>query len=209
MQVEAVGGGFLTAHPAAVYCHDGAGDVVAGGRAEKKSCAGEIFGLTPACGGDAFEDLAIASLIGLKGLCVGRGEVSGGDGVDLNPFGSPLVGESLGELGDSAFAGGVGWDADAALKAEERSARKAAVLSPMVAAVSVAARRLPWQATVAPACASATAMAAPRPLAEPVTRATLLSRRKLSRMFAVEVGITANLRGGLSSGKCELCLSRD
>ena len=39
----------------------------------------------------------------------------------------------------------------------------------MAAAVDVAARRLPWQATVAPAWARAMAMAAPRPEAEPVT----------------------------------------
>ena len=52
----------------------------------------------------------------------------------------------------------------------------------MAAAVSVAARRLPWTATVAPACESAVAMAAPRPVAAPVTRAILLSRRKRSRI---------------------------
>src|SRR6187402_1890082 len=71
---------------------------------------------------------------------------------------------------------------------EERSAEKAADLEPVAeiaAAVSVAGRRLPWQATDAPACASAVAMAAPRPEAEPVTRATLPSRRKVSRTFVM------------------------
>jgi hypothetical protein len=55
----------------------------------------------------------------LQGFGVGGGEVAGGDGVDLDSLGGPLVGEGLGELGDSAFAGGVGGDANASLKAEE------------------------------------------------------------------------------------------
>jgi hypothetical protein len=109
----------LSAHPAAVHGEDSAGDVVAGGRAEVESGAGDVFGLAPACGGNALEDLAVAGLIGLEGFGVGGGEVAGCDGVDLDAFGSPLVGEGLGELGYSAFAGGVGGNSDAALKAQE------------------------------------------------------------------------------------------
>jgi len=75
--------------------------------------------LAPAGGGDAFEDLAVAGFVGLQGFGVGGGEVAGGDGVDLDVFGGPLVGEGLGELGDAAFGGCVGGDADAALEAEE------------------------------------------------------------------------------------------
>ena len=109
----------LAAHPAAVYGEDGSGDVVAGGGAEEEGGSGEVLGLAPAGGGDAFEDLAVAGLVGLEGFGVGGGEVAGGDGVDLDAFGGPLVGEGLGELGDAAFGGGVGGDADAALEAEE------------------------------------------------------------------------------------------
>src|SRR6202012_3284938 len=50
------------------------------------------------------------------------------------------------------------------------------------ALVSSAGRRLPWHATDAPASASAKAMAAPSPLAEPVTSATLPSKQKRSRI---------------------------
>ena len=57
----------------------------------------------------------------------------------------------------------------------------------------VAARRLPWTATVAPASASAVAIAAPRPLAAPVTRATLLSRRK--RVWDMRMSVKAGIRG--------------
>src|SRR3984885_14408982 len=48
--------------------------------------------------------------------------------------------------------------------------------------VSSAGRRFPWHATDAPASASATAMAAPSPVAEPVTSASFPSRRNLSRI---------------------------
>ena len=73
--------------------------------------------MAPAGGGDAFEDLAVAGFVGLQGFGVGGGEVAGGDGVDLDVFGRPLVGEGFGELGDSAFAGGVGGDSNATLEA--------------------------------------------------------------------------------------------
>ena len=86
----------------------------------KISGSGEVFRLAPASGGDAFEDLAVAGLVSLQGFGVGGVDVAGGDSVDLNVFGRPLVGEGLGELGDAALAGGVGGDADAALEAEER-----------------------------------------------------------------------------------------
>ena len=109
----------LAAHPAAVDGEDGAGDVVAGGGGEEEGGAGEVVGLAPAAGGDAFEDLAVAGFVGLEGFGVGGGEVAGRDGVDLDAFGGPLVGEGLGELGDAAFGGGVGGDADAALEGEQ------------------------------------------------------------------------------------------
>jgi hypothetical protein len=109
----------LSAHPAAVHGEDSAGDVVAGGRTEVEGGAGDVFGLAPAGGGDALEDLAVAGFVGLEGLGIGGCEVAGCDGVDLDAFGGPLVGERLGELGDAAFAGGVGGYANASLKAEE------------------------------------------------------------------------------------------
>jgi len=56
----------------------------------------------------------------LQGFGVGGGEVAGGDGVDLNAFGGPLVGECFGELGYAAFGSCVGGDTDASLEAEER-----------------------------------------------------------------------------------------
>jgi len=63
----------LTAHPSAVYGDDGSGDVVAGMGAEEESGSGEILRLSPAACGDAFEDLAVAGLVGLQGFGVGGG----------------------------------------------------------------------------------------------------------------------------------------
>ena len=109
----------LSAHPAAIYGENSAGDVIAGGRTEVEGGACDVFRLAPASGGDALEDLAIAGFVGLEGLGVCSGEVAGCDGVDLDAFGGPLVGEGLGELGNSSFAGGVSGYANASLKAEE------------------------------------------------------------------------------------------
>ncbi len=75
--------------------------------------------MAPAGGGDTLEDLAVAGLVGLESFGVGRREVAGGDGVDLDALGGPLVGERLGELGDATFGGRVGGNADASLEAEE------------------------------------------------------------------------------------------
>ena len=110
----------LAGEPAAVDDEDVAGDVVAGCGGEEDGGAGEVFGVAPAAGGDALEDLTIAGLVGLESFSVGGGEVAGRDGVDLDVAARPLVGEGFGELGNSAFAGGVCGNADAALEAEER-----------------------------------------------------------------------------------------
>src|SRR5207248_11034276 len=90
----------LAAQPAAVDDEDVAGDVVTGGRGEEKGCAGEVFGLAPAAGGDALKNLAVAGLVGLEGFGIGRGEVAGSDGIDLDPAAGPFVRQSLRELGD-------------------------------------------------------------------------------------------------------------
>src|SRR6185312_5382338 len=82
----------------------------------------------------------------------------------------------------------------------ERSAWKACDRPPaavIAEAVSSAGRLLPCTATAAPACASAWAIAAPRPVAEPVTRATLWSRRNWLRMLGwfVVMGSAISLCG--------------
>ncbi len=98
---------------------------------------------------------------------------------------------------------------DSAPEVEERSAWQATAWPPaevMAAAVSAAGRRLPWTATVAPAWARAVAMAAPRPLAAPVTRATLWSRRKRSRtdcgVFCMVLPLYRALQEG-ANRRCE------
>src|ERR1700691_1296083 len=84
----------------------------------------------------------------------------------------------------------------------------------MCSAVASAGRRLPWQATVAPPSASAMAMAAPRPLAAPVTRAVFPSRRKRSTAmrghlnnFAMRYGVPHRETGKIDCsggpGECQ------
>ena len=109
----------LPSHPAAIDGEHRAGDVVAGGATEIEGGTGDVLRLAPAGGGDALEDLAVAGLVGLQGFGVGGGEVAGGDGVDPDVLWRPLVGEGFCELRDAAFAGRVGGDADASLKAEQ------------------------------------------------------------------------------------------
>src|SRR6202048_1990441 len=75
----------------------------------------------------------------------------------------------------------------------------------MAAAVSYAGRRLPGAATGAPAWASAVAMAAPRPVAAPVIRAILLSRRKRSRIVCELVGMMLQLYRGAICGSKSGC----
>jgi hypothetical protein len=95
-------------------------DVVAGGGGEEDGGSGEVFGVAPATGGNAIEDLTGALGIVLQGLGVVGGEVAGGDGVDVDAAGGPLVGEGLGELADAAFGRGIGRDVDASLEGEQR-----------------------------------------------------------------------------------------
>ncbi len=59
----AAGPGALAGEPAAVDVEDGAGDVVRCRRGEKDGAGGDVTGISPTAGRDAFEDLAVAGLI--------------------------------------------------------------------------------------------------------------------------------------------------
>jgi len=111
----------LAREPAAVDYKDVAVDVVAGGGSKEDGGSGYILRRAPAGGGDALEDLAGAVGIVLENLGEVGGHVAGGNGIDLNAVGGPLVGEGLGELGDATLGGGISGDGDAALKAEQGS----------------------------------------------------------------------------------------
>ena len=95
-------------------------DIVAGGRCEKDDCAGKVFRLSPATGGNAIEDLACPHGVVLQGLSIVRGHVAGCNGVDVDAFGSPLIGEGLGELSYAALGRCIGGYPDATLKGEDR-----------------------------------------------------------------------------------------
>ncbi len=95
-------------------------EIVGRGAAEKYESAGEVGRFAPAGGGDSREDGGVAGFVGAEGGGVVGGDVAGGDGVDVDAFACPLVGEGFGERGDAAFAGGISGDGDAALEGEER-----------------------------------------------------------------------------------------
>ena len=83
-----------------------------------------------------------------------------------------------------------------------RSAAKLCDLWPkarIASLVSSAGRRFPWHATDAPASASATAIAAPSPVAEPVTSASFPSRRNLSRIPIVYRSVFFGVASRLST----------
>ena len=58
----------------------------------------------------------VAQRLGVVGL-----DISGGDRVDVDAPRTPFAGQQLGQTGHAAFAGGIGRDADAALKRQQRS----------------------------------------------------------------------------------------
>lgn len=109
----------LAVEPAAIDDEDVAVDVVGGAGGEEDGGAGDVFGLAPAGGGNALEDLAGTLGIIAQGLSVVGIHIAGGDGVDVDALGSPLIGEGFGELADAAFGCGVRRHGDSALKGEE------------------------------------------------------------------------------------------
>ena len=129
--------------------------------------------------GEELRELEEAGEVDLEDvLPVGEFEVFGGRAED----GSGVVDEDV-DVAEVGFD--LGEEVGRPLRAGEVCAEGVGVVADGVWAVDVAARRLPWTATWAPAWARASAMEAPRPLAAPVMRATLPSRRKRSRMLGV------------------------
>ena len=95
-------------------------DVVRSPGAQEQNRAGDVGGLGPPAGRDALEDLlaALGVLAQVEG--VGCGHIPGGDRVDVDAQGCPLVGEGLGQARDGRLGGRVPGDVDPALEAEQR-----------------------------------------------------------------------------------------
>lgn len=79
----------------------------------------EILGRTPNASGDAGRDARQAFGVVQQGLVHVGGNVPGGDGVDGDAAGGPLVGETLCQLADGALGGGVGGHGEPALEGEQ------------------------------------------------------------------------------------------
>src|SRR5690242_1291767 len=110
-----------SAEPSAVDRKDRAVDIVGGRRGEENDRARDVFGLSPAARGYAFEDRAGTIGILTQRPGVVRLDVAGRDGIDIDTGARPLVGERLGHARDRVLGGGVTDDVDATLEAEQRS----------------------------------------------------------------------------------------
>src|SRR6266702_8881256 len=90
---------------------------VVAGRGTKKDCRTcKIGGLSPAAGGYALQDRAVAhGIVAKRGRVVG-GHVTRRDGVHVNPLGSPFIRKCAGKLHYPALCRSIGRDQDSALK---------------------------------------------------------------------------------------------
>ena len=79
----------------------------------------EVFRVAPAAGGNAGEDGLAALGVVAEGFGVIGVDVAGGYGINVDASACPLVGECLGELADTSFAGSVTGDIDAPLESEQ------------------------------------------------------------------------------------------
>src|SRR6266545_7620813 len=82
-------------HPSAVDDEQVTAHVVARPRGEVDGGSGDVFGVAPTAGRDTLENLTIARFVFAKRFGVGGADVAGRDGVDVDAFGAPLVGESF------------------------------------------------------------------------------------------------------------------
>ena len=87
---------------------------------EEGGRAFEIVGVPPTARRNAVQDGLAADGIGTQRRGVVRGNVAGGDGVNIDPARGPLVRQSLRELPYPAFARRVARHRDAALEGEQR-----------------------------------------------------------------------------------------
>ena len=111
---------FLSVEPAAVYYQDMAVNIVAGGRCKKDGCPGQIVGVAPAAGGNAFEDLTGTFGVALEGFGIVGVHIAGRDGIDVDALGGPLIGECLSKLADATLGCSVRGNQNATLKGEQR-----------------------------------------------------------------------------------------
>src|SRR5579863_9518609 len=93
-------------------------DIITGSGAEEDRCSREIGGVTPAACGNALEDLAAAGRIIPQGGGVVCSHIAGGDGIDVDSLGGPLVRESPGQLDHAPFRRSICGNQNSALKGE-------------------------------------------------------------------------------------------
>ena len=75
-----------------------------GGRAKEDRRTRDIGRLARATAGNAFQNLAAANRIISKRDGIFRSHVTRCDGIDVDPFGGPLIRKGFGQLCDATFA---------------------------------------------------------------------------------------------------------
>lgn len=110
----------LPAHPATIHNQDVAAHVATGLARQIHRRTLEVLRGTPVSGRNARGDASQALRVRQQSLVHVCGDVAGGDGVDRDALGRPLVGEALCDLAHGALGRGVGRDGEAALEGEQR-----------------------------------------------------------------------------------------
>src|SRR5262249_38867278 len=89
--------------PTAIHGKHVSVNVVAGCGTKKNRGAGQIFGIAPASSRNALEYLTAAHRIVAESGGIVRCHVTGSDGVHVDAFGGPLIGERLGQLREASL----------------------------------------------------------------------------------------------------------
>ena len=109
----------LPTHPSTIDGEDYSVYVIGRRRGQIDDGAFHVFRISPSSCGYATQDLFGTHRIGPKGFCVIRFDVPRGNGVDVDAFACPFVGQGHGQSGNASFTCSVAGYGDASLKAEE------------------------------------------------------------------------------------------
>lgn len=110
----------LTTHPAAIHGNNLSRHIATSSASQEDNRSLEILWFTPTASGDPSHDTRVAVGVVDQGSVHVGVNVPRCNGIDIDTFGDPLVGEGLGELADTSLRGRVCGDSDAALEGEKR-----------------------------------------------------------------------------------------
>lgn len=110
----------LPAHPATVNSEDLTAYVSAASACQENGSALEVLRRTPFSSRDALKDARIPRLVPHQSLVHVCRNVAGGNSVDVDAVGGPLVGKGLGKLSNTALGRRVGGNVETTLEGDKR-----------------------------------------------------------------------------------------